>query len=87
MEPIKYHEGVLFKLELWKGVLMAQPTFEERLEALEKAVAQLADRSQSVRDNEGWRGTIGMFTNDPVVQAIQEEGRKIREAERRDAQS
>ncbi len=66
---------------------MAQPTFEERLEALEKAVAQLADRSQPALGDKDWRSTIGMFTNDPVVNEIQEEGRKIREAERRNAQS
>lgn len=66
---------------------MAQFMFEERLEALEKAVAQLAERSQPALEGEGWRSTIGMFANDPVVKKIQEEGRKIREAERRDAQS
>ena len=66
---------------------MAQPTFEERLEALEKAVARLADRSQPTFESNGWRSTIGAFADDPVVKAIQEEGRKIREAERRDAQS
>jgi len=66
---------------------MAQPTFEERLEALEKAVARLADRSQPALEGNGWRSTIGAFANDPVVKEIQEEGRKIREAERRGAQS
>jgi hypothetical protein len=66
---------------------MAQPTFEERLEALEKAVAQLADRSQPALEGKDWRSTVGMFANDPVVKEIQEEGRKIREAERLDAQS
>ena len=66
---------------------MTQPTFEERLEALEKAVAQLAGRSQPALEGKDWRSTVGMFANDPVVKEIQEEGRKIREAERRDAQS
>jgi hypothetical protein len=66
---------------------MADPTFEERLEALEKAVARLFDQSKSALEGEDWRSTIGMFANDPVVKEIQEEGRKVREAERRDAQS
>ena len=66
---------------------MTQPTFEERLEALEKAVARLSDRSQPALAGKDWRSTVGMFANDPVVKEIQEEGRKIREAERRDAQS
>ncbi|GMR23737.1 MAG: hypothetical protein BMS9Abin37_2197 [Acidobacteriota bacterium] len=66
---------------------MAQSTFEERLEALEEAVAQLTDRSQPNLESKDWRSTVGMFANDPVMKEIQEEGRKIREAERRDAQS
>ena len=66
---------------------MAQPTYEERLEALEKAVAQLMDRPQPAVESKDWRSTVGMFTNDPVMKEIQEEGRKIREAERVDAQS
>lgn len=66
---------------------MAQSTFEERLEALEKAVAQLADRSQAALESKDWRSTVGMFANDPVMKEIQEEGRKIREAERQDAQA
>ncbi|MGH9318693.1 MAG: hypothetical protein ACRD3V_02230 [Vicinamibacteria bacterium] len=66
---------------------MAQPTFEERLEALEKAVARLTDRSRAGQESEDWRSTIGMFANDSVMKEIQEEGRKIRDAERPDAQS
>ena len=66
---------------------MAQPTLEERLEALEKTVAELTGRSQPGPENKDWRSTVGMFANDPVMKEIQEEGRKIRDAERRDAQS
>ncbi len=66
---------------------MAQLTFEERLEALEKAVAQLTERSKPALENKDWCSTVGMFANDPVMKEIQEEGRKIRETERRDAQS
>ena len=62
---------------------MTQPTVEERLEALEKAVAQLKDRSQPAEESKDWRSTIGMFANDDVMKEIQEEGRKIRDAERR----
>lgn len=66
---------------------MAQPTFEQRLEALEKAVAQLKDRSQAAEQSKDWRSTIGMFANDALMKEIQEEGRKIRDAERRDPES
>ncbi len=65
---------------------MAQLTFEERLEALEKAVAKLTDRSQPLESKE-WRSVVGLFANDPLMKQIQEEGRKIREAERREAES
>lgn len=66
---------------------MTQSTFEERLEALERAVARLTDQSLAALERKDWRSTVGMFANDPVMKEIQEEGRKIREAERRDAQS
>ena len=66
---------------------MAQLTFEERLEALERAVAKLTDRSQPALESKDWRSTVGMFANDPLMKQIQEEGRRIREAERRDAES
>jgi hypothetical protein len=33
-----------------------------------------------------WRGTIGMFSGDAAMKEIQEEGRKIREADREQAQ-
>ena len=32
-----------------------------------------------------WRSTLGMFTGDPVMRELDEEGRKIREAEREEA--
>ncbi|HXV64866.1 MAG TPA: hypothetical protein VEK15_29480 [Vicinamibacteria bacterium] len=44
-------------------------------------------RSGGSEKEKDWRGTVGMFANDPVMKEIQEEGRKIREAERRDAES
>jgi hypothetical protein len=32
-----------------------------------------------------WRSTIGMFADDPLMKEIDEEGRKIREADREQA--
>jgi len=66
---------------------MVQPTLEERVEALEKTVAEWTGRSKPGLENKDWQSTVGMFTNDPVMKEIHEEGRKIRDAERRDAQS
>ena len=44
-------------------------------------------RSGGSADEKDWRRSVGMFDDDPIMKEIQEEGRKIREAERRDAQS
>jgi hypothetical protein len=66
---------------------MAQPTLDERVSALERTVAELIlTRSRSAGSQEDWRSTVGMFGNDPVIKEIQEEGRKIREADRLAAQ-
>ena len=60
------------------------PTLEERLAALEKrmdeVVAGLGSPGSQAKD---WRATVGMFAGDPLMGEIQEEGRKIREADRK----
>lgn len=60
---------------------MSQPTLEERVAALEQTVARLLTQRPAPGPND-WRSTIGMFKDDPVMKEIQEEGRKIREADR-----
>jgi hypothetical protein len=66
---------------------MTQPTLDERVSALERTVAELlASRPNTGSDEKDWRSTIGMFDNDPVMKEIQDEGRKIREADRLAAQ-
>ena len=66
---------------------MPQPTLEERVAALEEAVAKLTGNlpGQLPPPEEDWRSTIGMFANDPIMKEIDEEGRKIREEDRRRA--
>jgi hypothetical protein len=64
---------------------MTAAELEGRVVALERAVAQLVARSARDRGEKDWRSTIGMFADDPVMREIQEEGRKIREAEREQA--
>jgi hypothetical protein len=66
---------------------MALPTLEERVTALEQTVAQLVSQSHSAKAKPDWRSTLGMFADDPVMQEIDEEGRRIREADRQQAQS
>ena len=67
--------------------MASSTTLEERVAELERLVDELLQRSTGPEREKDWRSTVGMFANDPVMQEIQEEGRKIREAERRDAES
>ena len=66
------------------GGKMGQSTLEERVSVLENTVAGLV--AGAGRLNSDWKSTVGMFEGDAVMAEIQEEGRKIREAERRAAQ-
>jgi len=62
---------------------MADPTLEERVARLERDVDEL--RRQARGRTKDWRRTIGMFDDDPVMKEIIEEGRRIREEDRRQA--
>ncbi len=64
---------------------MARGTLEERVAALEKKVgALLANHTDDSRFKD-WRRTRGAFTGDDLMKQIFEEGRKIRDAERKRA--
>ena len=63
---------------------MSRATLEQRVAALEKRVDALAAQSGAGRVKD-WRRTAGAFTGDDVMKQIFEEGRKIREAERKRA--
>jgi hypothetical protein len=60
---------------------MTNPTLEERVSELEKKMAQLMANS----NQKDWRRSLGMFTGDEIMKQIDEEGRKIREKDRREA--
>ena len=62
-------------------------TLEERVAALEETVARLLSQSDSVVAKKDWRSTVGMFADDSIMKEIDEEGRRIREADRQQAQS
>jgi hypothetical protein len=62
-------------------------TLEERVAALEETVARLLSQSDSVVAKKDWRSTLGMFADDPIMKEIDEEGRRIRAADRQQAQS
>jgi hypothetical protein len=62
-------------------------TLEERVAALEETVARLLSQSDSVVAKKDWRSTLGMFADDPIMKEIDEEGCRIRAADRQQAQS
>ena len=61
-------------------------SIEERVAALEETVAQVLSQSDSVVAKKDWRSTLGLFADDPIMKEINEEGRRIREADRHQGQ-
>lgn len=64
---------------------MSGITLEERVEKLEKLVDILMHRPDVSARKKDWRRTAGMFDGDPLMKEIIEEGRRIREEDRRKA--
>jgi hypothetical protein len=62
-------------------------TLEERVAALEARVAQLLSQADAGGAKKDWRSTLGMFADGALMKEIDEEGRRIREAGRQQAQS
>jgi hypothetical protein len=71
---------------MWSNGMTSPTTLEERVTALEETVAQLLSQSNAVVAKKDWRSTLGMFADDPIMKEIDEEGRRIREAGRQQAQ-
>jgi hypothetical protein len=65
---------------------MSRATLEERVEALETQVSALLSNSAGTGRAKDWRRTRGVFTGDDLMKQVFEEGRKIRDAERKRAQ-
>jgi hypothetical protein len=61
---------------------MAQTAIEERVAKLEREVAELKAALSEGSRAKDWRSTLGMFSGDEVMKQIDEEARKIREADR-----
>jgi len=62
---------------------MSEPSLEERVAALEKTVAQILAESSDPGVKKDWHAVIGMFEDDPGMRAIDDEGRRIRDEDRR----
>ncbi len=62
---------------------MAQGKLEERVAELERELAALKARVATLTPRSDWRSVVGMFAGDEVMKEILEEGRKIREEDRR----
>ncbi len=65
---------------------MSRATLEERVAALETQVRALLSSSAQAGRAKNWRRTRGVFTGDDFMKQVFEEGRKIRDAERKRAQ-
>jgi hypothetical protein len=65
---------------------MSGATLEERVAALEDQIAALVANHAGAGRAKDWRRTRGAFTGDEFMKQVFEEGRKIRDAERRRAQ-
>jgi hypothetical protein len=61
-------------------------SINERVQSLEKRVAQLTAKLAQLEKPRDWRNTIGMFANDSGMAEIFAEGQRIREADRKRAQ-
>ncbi len=64
---------------------MSETTLEERVATLEKLVAELMHNADTSAHKKDWRCTVGMFDGDSIMQEIIDEGRRVREADRQQA--
>ena len=62
---------------------MSEPNLEERVVKLEKLMVAVLENLDSAAHKKDWRRTAGMFDGDSLMQEIIEEGRRIREEDRR----
>jgi hypothetical protein len=64
---------------------MSRATLEERVAALERQIAALLADHAGMGRAKDWRRTRGAFIGDDLMKQVFEEGRKIRDAERKRA--
>lgn len=64
---------------------MSQTNVEERISALERAVAELARTRAPDGRVKDWKRTVGMFSGNELMKEIDAAGEKIRELDRQRA--
>lgn len=64
---------------------MTRASLEERVNTLEKQLAELQVQVQKLARPKDWRNAVGIFAGDEGMKEVFEEARKIREADRRRA--
>ena len=64
---------------------MPQLTLKQRVEHLEKQIAQMQAQQSNGPGREDWRQTVGMFTDDPGMLELFAEAMSLREADRQKA--
>jgi hypothetical protein len=66
---------------------MSRANLEERVAALEKQMGALLANNNGTNRAKDWRRTRGAFSGDDLMKQVFEEGRKIRQSERKRAQT
>ncbi|HVT29929.1 MAG TPA: hypothetical protein VHE81_18070 [Lacipirellulaceae bacterium] len=61
---------------------MSQQTIEDRLAILESRYTELLDLLRNRPAKGAWRGVVGMFADDPQIDELHREIRRIREEDR-----
>jgi hypothetical protein len=62
---------------------MSQTSVDQRISALERAVAGLIQLRGPADRVKNWKRTVGMFSGNELMKEIDAAGRKIREQDRR----
>ena len=65
--------------------MMSQANVEERIAALERTVAELAQGRGAAGRMKDWKRTVGMFSGNELMKEIDAAGRKIRAQDRQRA--
>lgn len=61
---------------------MSTADIEQRVEALETKYAQLEKLVQQQPSRGAWRDVVGMFADDPQIEALHQEAARIRQQDR-----